>query len=392
MSSSRLLHFDLSNGCTGRSLCAALIDLGVSANILKQAFSAINLNAIQPVYSNHNLEFLDETGRSIDSPAIAQSNISDKNTAFKAKPKWHLSLSHQDAPKMALPDVGDLAKNLDPIPAALFQKAKRFLEDAGHRPSLADYCDMVSFCVLLAELDPSSISASRVPLAFSHDNPNRSVILALSESIPVFEKEWPAPTCDVTGLALLKASASHFGARGESQLLKMGIAKMPEIRALLCQKNVTTGPKLDAVVEISAQITNTQILSEIIHRLNQIGTKKVWTTQVMDQGFGSKTLIKAIALESDKTKVIEALLILAEASDVQVQTIEQFSLLKRVTAVTLGRSQKLQVCRVNECLWGERILRVDPLLEDLQALAKESNSAQEIIRADVLSAWKKSNS
>lgn len=306
-----VLHFDLSQGCTARALCASLLDLGAS------------------------------------------------------------------------PD-GDLS----PISAALLQKSTRFLTEAGYILSEQDTRELTNFCILLTNLDPKAISSTRIPLSFDPQNFNRDVLLKLSESVPIYEQEWPAPSCDATGLALLKTCVSHFGARGESTLLKMGFSFSPEVRALWCEASFSGQPRISHLVQISAFVPDANLLGELTHRLNQIGAKKLWTTGIQDQGTLLKTQITVISSESEQNKIIEALLILGQAPDIQSHIIEQHTLQKRTVSVTLGRTQKLQVCRVIEFLWGDKILRADPLPEDLAALAKSTGHSQEIVRADVLSAWK----
>lgn len=347
---------------------------------------------IQVRYLDKSLDFLDPSGRSLDS--TSQIPVILKRPRFKAKLKWHLS-----SPKSGLPAVASAkaGEGLDPIPAALFHKSQRLLMEAGYTLTQRDTYELTAFCVLLTNLDPKGLSATRVPLSFDPRDSNRDVLLKLSEFIPVYEQEWPGPTCDPAGLALIKACVSHFGARGESRLLKIGLGFSPEVRALWCEPapiatratpDSSAKPRVSNLVQISAYIPDANLLSELTHRLNQIGAKKLWTAQVQDQGTQPKTLITIIASETDQNKIVEALLILGQAPDIQLHIIEQHILQKRTVSVTLGRAQKLQVCRVIESLWGDRVLRADPLPEDLVSLSKASGNPQEIVRADVLSAWK----
>ncbi len=302
----------------------------------------------------------------------------------------------------ALRDLGTPPKTvategLSPISAALLSKSQRLLTDAGYKITPQDLSELTNFCVLLTQLDPKAISATRIPLSLDPKNPHRDILLKLSELVPVYEQEWPGPTCDPTALALLKACVSHFGARGESRLIKMGLGSEPEVRALWCEPasmatrsipGPSAEPRIASLVQVTAYIPDTNLLGELTHRLNQIGAKKLWTCQVQDQGTHPKTLIYVIASETDQNKIIEALLILGQAPEIQTSLVEQHTLQKRTVSVTLGRTQKIQVCRVVESLWGDKILRADPLAEDLASLAKSSGQLQEIVRADVLTAWK----
>ena len=181
----------------------------------------------------------------------------------------------------------------------------------------------------------------------------------------------------------------------------MGLSSQPEIRALWCEPaplatrsilGPSAEPRVASLLEISALITNPNLIPEITHRLNQIGAKKTWTTQILEQGTQPKTLFTLIISEADQHQAIEVLLILGQASEVYLNFTDQHSLQKKIISVTLGLGQKQQVCRVTEYFWGDRVLRVDPLPEDLINLSKSTGNPQEIIRADVLSAWKKRSS
>lgn len=374
-----MLHFDLSQGCTARALCGSLLDLGASLKAVEEI-----LPEIQIQYLDKSLDFLDSSGRSLDSSTQRISIL--KRPRFKAKLRWH----HSSPPSpTGLAKSGENLERLSPIPAALFYKSQRLLTEAGHVLTPKDTYELITFCVLLTNLDPKALSATRVPLSFDPENPNRDVLLKLSESVPVYEKEWPGPTSDPTGLALIKTCVSNFGARGESRLIKMGLGFSPEVRALLCEAAFTsTKPRVSNLLQITATLPDTNLLTELTHRLTQIGVRKLWTSQIQDQGTHPKTLISLIASEADQNKIIEALLVLGQAPDVQLQVIEQHALQKRIVSVALGRSQKLQVCRVIESLWGDKILRADPMAEDLASISKASGNPQEIVRADVLSAWK----
>jgi uncharacterized protein (DUF111 family) len=378
-----VLHFDLSQGCTARALCAALIDLGASLKAVETALAGVQFR-----YADKSLDFLDASGRSLQSVIPITAPL--KPQRFKAKIRWHKASANAIVDTLPTKSVTDIPEfTLSPIPSALFQKCRRLLLEAGHTPTQQELHEITAFCVLLSDLDPKALSATRIPLSFSPENPHTQVLLKLSESIPVYERQWPAPSCDPAGLALMKACVSHFGARGDSRLIKLGLGFDPEVRALLCDTGaMTSEARLSRLIQITAYITDTNSISELTHRLNQIGAKKLWTSQVLDQSTQPRTLITVIASETDQNKIIETLLILGQATDVNSHIIEQHALQKRTVSVTLGRGQKLQVCRVVEYLWGDRILRADPLSEDLNALAKANNQFQETVRADVLSAWK----
>lgn len=286
--------------------------------------------------------------------------------------------------------------SLGPIPNALIEKSKKILLEAGYEPSADEQSDMETFCLLISQLDPKAVTATRIPIAYHPQVPRTVSYIKLTQDLPIFECEYPGANTDIASLALLKVCVSRFGPRGESTLRKIGLATNPEVRALWCENlNISSRasesetPHAYPLIELQCQLGDSGTLEELVHRLNQIGAKRIWTYPVQDRAKNPKTSLTLICSETDKPDLIETLLILGQAEQVQTRQIEQHALQKKTVSVTLGKQQKLKVCRVVEFLWGDKILRAEPLLEDLTSISQSTGQLQEIVRADVLAAWKK---
>src|SRR3989338_1987575 len=78
----------------------------------------------------------------------------------------------------------------DPISLALVQKTEACLLEAGFKASTSETNLITQFCILLTDLDPKAISATRIPLSFDPQHPGRTVLLKLSEFVPIYETEW----------------------------------------------------------------------------------------------------------------------------------------------------------------------------------------------------------
>jgi hypothetical protein len=314
---------------------------------------------------------------------------------------------------------------LAPIPSALAQKTLGFLANTlqqAHGSEAAPVllegqravrilCDVVTFATLLTQLDPLEVTSTRVPLSWPlhthEDDPidERGWVLALSEDLPVYEQEWPAPYSDVVGLALLKCAVSHFGVRGESRLLQTGVGVSksfgePKLlaRALWCEptqiatrtvEGQAANPKVAPLVQIKGIIGHGVDAQELIRRVSSLGGRSIVTEQKLELGVYPKTCLSIVSPYFDVEKIIEALLVTGECTEISTSFIEQHALAKRTVAVPFGRGQKQQQCRVIEWLWGERVLRAEPLAADLSALVAATGYAQEVLRGDVLMSWKK---
>lgn len=273
-------------------------------------------------------------------------------------------------------------------------------------------CEIISFAQLIATLSPSSISATRVATSFHTGIPTenntldpRNWVLALSQDMPSIDRAWPAPYCDPAGLALMQTVVSRYGTRGESILLRHGIginnsnaAPFLVAKALLCAPTLissrpdTSAPgfaNLPPLTEISAVIGGGIDVADLLRRLTGLGLKSTHTWQVFESSTYPRLMLKGVIAHSESHLAIEALLVTGEATEVYTQLVESQSLQQRVVAVPFGREQKKQTCKVTEWLWSGKILRADPDTHDLAKLVKLTGHPQEVVRADVLAAWRK---
>lgn len=360
-----MLHFDVTQGCTAQILIAALLDLGVphdTADSSLQTFGELEAATFEEL----------------------------RERAHRA--------------------------GLAPIVRALVDKVFGLLADASARrlnnvQATRVMREVVGFAELLAKLNPLELSATRVPLSWSPANLNEEglggldLVLTLSENVPTYEQEWPAPYADAVGLALLKCAASRFGPRGESRLLRSGLGAQETqsglrlvARALWCEPAMiatraveaeSSTPTVIPLVQISGVLGVGVDGQELIRRLSTLGSRSVLTTQVFELGLYPRTHIRLIAPFFDVEKIVEALLVTGECAELVTSFVEQHALVRRTVAVPFGRGQKQEQCRVIEWLWGDRVLRAEPLGADLGALVQITGYAQEVVRGDVLMAWKK---
>ncbi len=405
-SSHRIIHFDVTQGCQAELLNGALVDLGLPLEPVFQAFQQLGIAHILPT----------------------QSKVMRRGQAFGS----FLHFMHESCPLGQSGTLNDLVVHmrraeLHPISSALIQKTLELLgeglqKSCGHggmeiplRGELLVYifCHVVTFCVLIQAADPLEVSATRLPLSWpslllphgGNDVDERGWTLALAEGLPTYEQEWPAPFTDPVALALLKNVASHFGPRGDSCLLQSGIGvakngcEFPMLaRALWCEPAViatrailgpSAGAKVLPLIQIRCLLGQRVDMQDLIRRLTNMGARTILTTQVMEQGAYSQTHLSLVASHGDVAKIIEALLVTGEAFEVLTSFVEQHGLLHRTVSVPFGRGQKMQQCGVVEWLLGEKILRAEPVLADLSAIVATTGYAQEVVRGDVLAAWKK---
>ncbi|MBH1989174.1 MAG: DUF111 family protein [Myxococcaceae bacterium] len=275
---------------------------------------------------------------------------------------------------------------------ALALKAQKLLQDVSYLLSDQEREEINRFFRLLCASGAKVLSCCRIPIAGASPE-----LLALSVGIPVYEHPEEEASCDILAFAVLKTCVGYFGPRGSSTLKRFALSDDKRVQVLLCENSDISSrasddgqPRVEPLIQIEALISEHSTLQPLLERLSQIGIKQYWTATVHEKANFPQSLLCMVAKASDKFTILEAIFIVGNTSEARVHLIEQHQLQKRVSSVTLGSQQKLKICRITETLFGDRIIRVDPFPEDLRSICQSTQQAQEIVRADILDAWRES--
>lgn len=468
-----MIHFDVSQGCTAELLNGALLDLGLPLDGVHLAFKQLGISHLIPTHCSEGtgrclgsyLDLVNDSGQSFMSKSVIFSK--KKSNGRKQSPHWDHkavdSLNEIPAPTFKTEEqteeqteeeigtefnqsteninrwlrqepgtIDNLISHvqqskLSPIPSALVQKTLGLLAFSlkrahGNQNGIINLdgnqlirilCQVVAFCVLLNDLDPFEVSATRIPLAWPPNNiisgfgdlDEKGWTLALVELIPTYEKEWPAPFAEPVGAALLKTIVRNFGARGESHLLQSGVGVQRNFkecnlltRALWCEPVViatrsvegpSSSPKVSPLLYVKCLLGGRVDVQDLSRRMQILGAENIITAQVMEQGVRPKTSLSLISSHREIERIIEALLITGEAVEVTTGLVERYELLSRKVSIPFGRKQKTMECGVTEWLMGNKILRAEPVHADLMSIVSATGFSPESVRSDVLAAWKK---
>jgi|GEM_PF-6775932 len=403
----RMLHFDVSLGCTSQTIIDALADLNQS-----QSTKEFTRTEVAP---SPNTRFRPR-------PAWARNKSDDKE---KQSPQKQSSPEFRSAwlrgETGTLLEVEKQLESLqsNPVAFAIATKVLATLKSSVAKSSglaaeaillpgleCAQIAQQTSmFAELIAAIDPSGITASKVAISFSNevDSFHQGWLLTLAEEIPTIDRLWPAPYCDYLGLAFLKSVAVRFGALGESVIDRHGTGQTPPetfprvtTRALLCSlpefsSRVSSHkhtPPLP-LVEITATLGQSVNTADLLRRMQNIGCKSLLTWQAFEASTYPRMILRALVSHDSLDRTIELLLVTGEALQLMTTAVESPSLQQRVVSVPYGHRQKMRGCRVNESLWSGKVIRVDPDPDDLAQIVQETGFAQDIVRADILAAWRK---
>ncbi len=446
------IHFDVTQGCTAELLISALLALHHDTKVVQQAFLQAGITDIHPHLSeihsknrrSYSLEFRDENNHLLQWPEqIEQSKYRStkkhapkwdhpKNAATEieigtassgvaiaglAKIKEAVSTFEANPPMTALVDADSWLKKtqLDPILHALIRKTWKILAQSLHESHgcpehpvvlpqafiLKMQCEVVAFCALLTQLDPSVITASILPISSpplkkDAEFDAHSWLLTITSELPTYERAWPAPYSDVVGAALLKAIAASFGARGDSCLFKMGVG-LPRIfiahspilcRALLCKnKSTRLSAQRDRVEQVQAELAPHSDLQMVKHQLTMLGATSL-RIGFSAADFACPTL-SLLLPASSLQQALHIIFTIGGAKDATTSSVERHSLSQREIAVPYGRGQTEQQCRITEWMYGEDVVRVEPNQDDIAIISQKTGFSHDAIRSDVMSRQKR---
>lgn len=255
--------------------------------------------------------------------------------------------------------------------------------------------ELTILCAQVAKLDPKFISSSRIHISVDRSPCLNQVLLGLPVSEIAAEI-----SADILSLAFLKALVGSWGPRGEHTLLKVGAGHGQDgtVLALWCEASLPEsmnelGPsnnaRLSSLYEICGLSPCTLDLPFLCTSLSAHGAKDFSWSLVHGEGHTSFYQVKFFCDAEDKRDVIEAFLIKGEANRVSVRLVEMHELNRRQVAIPLGTGNKTSSMRFWEYIYYDKIVRVEPVREDLDQYIIKTDYSADVARSDALLAWKK---
>lgn len=388
-----VLHFDLLQGCRARLLLAALFDLGVSQAIVDQALNKLGLPK--------------ETVR-------LQQQKKGQLTGCTLQIKQ--ALADDQVPLSYL--AQRLAQSsLEPVEKALAQRIYAILNEGlaalSHSDSsfkmpqhvLEEWAILTALltCVV-SVLNPKAVSASRIAIGQQLESEGASdfdsfLLSSVLFGVPILERDAKSPNSDALGVAMMRALAHRFGARGGTTMVAMGMGlddnfsvSKELVRVYASQAARTMGATEEALpskLAIHAVLGQMVDVPELIRRLEVLGMRSIRTVQVMEHASAARMALSGLVDQNDVQHAVKALLVTGEARDVRAHPVEVYALSTRVVAVPYGRGVKQQSIRVHEYALGDQVVRIDPDSQDIAALVEQSGLVPEILRSDVMMAYKR---
>lgn len=444
------LHLDLRRGCTADMLVSSLSALIGSVDALQSMFTFIGMPEISVVVVKDAVNGIkgQVVQFYVNDIKIQRSLKFSASKPFSSKilPKWNLTkgviklvekpqktenierisshdfvhdcLNNRDIAINSIAAVFENS-NIKPEISALAIKILENLacdhlvdQKLSGMDALWAFCHLFSLALAIHTLDPKYISATKIQI-FSEalDKEKR---LALSHPVWIRQILHMLPTyegnerihLDVLALAFVKTLVGHFGPRGESVILQLGIGLSPVIdhlachfiEALWCEAKLPEsmseiGPSNQARIsfrhKVEGLVPATENISTLIATMSLHGAQSLSYVLVHGERNSCFYLVRFSVTDDNKREAIEAFLIKGNAKDVSLHATEHHDLNKRLVNVPLGSGNKTSSLRFYEYIYLDKIVHVEPHKEDLELYVKTTDYSMDVARGDLLMAWKK---
>jgi hypothetical protein len=441
------LHFDLRRGCTADMLVSSMAALLGDTDGINGTFKALGLPEISALVVKDSISGLkgQVVQFYVNGQLLKRGNGPRKITPLmneKLRPRWHFDEAPENYDRKEIsysgnpflqdclngvhislkklsepflnpkikPEVSALAiKILENLNCDQFIEQKLSGEDA-----LWLFCHLAGLVSEINSLDPKFISATRIHIFSQAPTPKLPPTLDLSHPVWLRQVMYQLPTnemneivyADVLALAFIKTLAGHFGPRGESTILQVGIGLSPTIdhlayhfiEALWCEASLPSSineigpsnrPRFASLFEATGTVLATTDMAALITMMSLHGAKSLSYVLVQSEKNSSAYLVRFVVNDEYKREAIEAFLIKGNAKDLSLSTVEHQELNKRIVNVPLGSGNKTSSARFYEYIYLDKTVRVEPLKEDLDNYVKSTDYSIDVARGDLLMAWKK---
>ena len=265
--------------------------------------------------------------------------------------------------------------------------------------------DILDFSFLISNLNPVSISSSKIPISIKQKNKNyaydidiKAWMLKLVQDVPIFEAK--DKYCDPIVIAMLTVVCSSFGSSITSRLKQSASVfdKKLQLRVIIMlflPKEISTRiidsqilhKNTNKQLEIKAILNYQSDLNNLLYLIEQAGVFNVFTSQILHMDCLKHLLIIYIN-ESNRSKIMEILFLSGEVTYLYFSNVECKELLHKTVAVPYGDGKKLKSCRVNEWYYNNKLVKIEIHKYDLDILLNNKNNLESLVRASIINSWK----
>ncbi len=372
--SARILYLDLVGGAAGDMLLAALLDLGVDLQVVRDAIAGLGLKGIELVTREVSPAGL----RAVQLDVMVQGVLADSEPAPGGHD--HLVLEHdhshehdhghEHAHSAHRPyfEIRDLIAGADLLPGVKTKALETFrrlaeaealahglpLEQVVFHEVGADdaIVDIVGVCAAIQSLNLSRIVVSPPPLGSGLTMGGHGPIplpgpatLHLLKGVPTAHTHIVGETVTPTGAALITAFADSFGSAPAMVLASVGVGAghktWPDrpniVRALLGTAPASeVGPESmeDCVIEANLDDMSPELIADLQAALFAAGALDVWLTPVQMKKGRPGTMVSALARRALSGPLADTFMTHSTTLGVRITDVARIRAERRMETVT----------------------------------------------------------
>jgi uncharacterized protein (TIGR00299 family) protein len=345
----KLLYLDCFAGISGDMFLGALLDLGVSEDMLRAELSKLQLPGYQissrrVVKQNISATKFDVIEEHPPSPRLRRTSRGYSDIAAMID-KSALSSAVKERAQRVFRRIGDAEAKIHGIPLE-----KVHFHEIGAVDSIVD---IVGACIAVEALRVDEIQASppRLGSGFVETAHGRFPVpapatLELLKGIPVQSSPDTVELVTPTGAALLAEFCSTFGSMPAMSIEKIGygagsrdLDKAPNVlRAVLGVASVASTRSADetdavAVIETNIDDMNPQLFGDVMERLLEAGALDVFLTSVQMKKNRPGTLLTVLCERNRVDALAELLLTHTTSFGVRVHEAQRRKLAREIVTV-----------------------------------------------------------
>ncbi|MCP4446008.1 MAG: nickel pincer cofactor biosynthesis protein LarC [Myxococcales bacterium] len=404
------LHFDCASGIAGDMCMGALIDVGVPADVVREAISNVGLGedrlrveaVVKSGIGATNVWVRCEDGQT-ETHGHAVDHATDLNDGNHAHHHYSEIRSRIEGSSLA-PGVVKLSLAIfDKVAEAEARMHGMTLQNvAFHEVGAIDsIVDVIGCAAALHWLSPSSVSSSPVAMGkgvvkCAHGilpvpSPAAVEILRKAKA-PVSDGGLAIELCTPTGAAILASVVTQWGSMPEMVPESIGYGsgdlELPDrpnvVRVILGEPSSGTSAKSDVVIEISANIDDMspELCDFAMEQLVEAGALDVWWTPITMKKGRPALGLGVLCTESAQSEVTAAIFRETTSIGVRYRRMERTVLLRSITKV----ETKYGTVAVKVAREGKTIVNAAPEYEDCRALAVAKGVSLKLVFAAAVAA------
>ncbi len=372
-------YFDCFSGISGDMTLGALVDAGVSIDVLRSELAKLNLS-----------------GYTLKAEKVKRSGI--------AATKVHVIIEKKDRESRHLSDItaiindSSLSPSIKEKSIGIFRRlaeAEAKVHAASpdtihfHEVGAVDaVVDIVGSVIGLDHLGVTQIRVSAVNVGSGTVQTAHGLLpvpapatAELLTAIPFYQSTTPFELATPTGAAIVSTLGSSFGPLPEMKVDRVaygaGDKDFPDrpnvLRLMIGESSVAYDEDLSLVIETNIDDMNPQVYDYVIDKLMQQGAQDAYLTPIIMKKGRPAVLLSVLADASLVDRVVDTIFRETTSIGVRVREVGRRKLAREIREVETSYGK----IRVKVSMRGDEILTATPEYEDCRRIAEEKQSTAE---------------